>query len=85
MKEQQNKKKAKEFDEIADKLFKKTAPTDQKKEQKKKFIEINVEKQIRPKRKSTAKSSHHHDSHGTKNSGDSLDSGEGKLSKLLIP
>ena len=55
-------------------MFKKS-----KKQNKKKYGEIKFEK----KKKSTTQRSNQ-DSNGTKNSGDSQDSGSGKLSKLLI-
>lgn len=75
-------KKVKEFDEIADKVFKKTAET--KREQKRRYLEINLdrgEREPKSRKKSALKADKN--SNGTKNSGDSQDSAEGRLGKLL--
>ena len=75
-------KKVKEFDEIADKVFKKTAET--KREAKKRYLEINLdrpEREAKSRKKSTRKVDKNNN--GTKNSGDSQDSAEGRLGKLL--
>ena len=81
-----------EFDEIAEKMFKKPQDPKEKKkykENKKKILEINLQSEFQSKTK--RKNNHNHDSgnsnansNGTKNSGSgSQDSHDKKLNKLL--